>query len=84
MPRSLLRQLLLIWIVIVAACIDLASMLYGLYQQTEGVRLDQARQQLQAQCGRIVQRYTGASEAARAGDNGAGLAAVVVRWWPLR
>ncbi|ALE67191.1 hypothetical protein AAW18_01035 [Xanthomonas campestris pv. campestris] len=84
MPRSLLRQLLLIWIVIVAACIGVASMLYGLYQQTEGVRLDQARQQLQAQCGRIAQRYTGASEAARAGDNGAGLAAVVVRWWPLR
>ncbi|WP_407469012.1 HAMP domain-containing sensor histidine kinase [Xanthomonas campestris pv. raphani] len=79
MPRSLLRQLLLIWIVIVAACIGVASMLYGLYQQTEGVRLDQARQQLQAQCGRIVQRYTGASEAARAGDNGAGLAAVVVQ-----
>lgn len=54
MPRSLLRQLLLIWIVIVAACIGVASMLYGLYQQTEGVRLDQARQQLQAQCGRIL------------------------------
>ncbi len=34
MPRSLLRQLLLIWTVIVAACIGVASMLYGLYQQT--------------------------------------------------
>ncbi|MBB4132922.1 HAMP domain-containing sensor histidine kinase [Xanthomonas sp. 3075] len=79
MPRSLLRQLLLIWVVIVAACVGVATMLYGLYQQTEGVRLDEARQQLTAQCTRIVQRYAGASEAARSGDNGAGLAAVVVQ-----
>ena len=79
MPRSLLHQLLLIWVVIVAACVGVAAMLYGLYQQTEGVRLDEARQQLTAQCTRIVQRYAGASEAARSGDNGAGLAAVVVQ-----
>lgn len=79
MPRSLLRQLLLIWVVILAACVGVATMLYGLYRQTEGVRLDDARQQLTAQCARIVQRYAGASEAARSGDNGAGLAAVVVQ-----
>lgn len=34
-------------------------MLYGLYRQTEGVRLDEARQQLTVQCTRIVQRYVG-------------------------
>lgn len=79
MPRSLLRQLLLIWVVIVAACLGVATMLYGLYRQTEGVRLEDARQQLSGQCMRIVQRYAGASEAARSGDNGAGLAAVVVQ-----
>ncbi|MCC4601743.1 sensor histidine kinase [Xanthomonas melonis] len=79
MPRSLLQQLLLIWVVIVAACLGVATMLYGLYRQTEGVRLDEARQQLSTQCARIVQRYAGASEAARSGDNGAGLAAVVVQ-----
>ncbi|PPU78481.1 PAS domain-containing sensor histidine kinase [Xanthomonas sp. NCPPB 1638] len=79
MPRSLLRQLLLIWVVIVATCLGVATMLYGLYRQTEGVRLDEARQQLRAQCTRIVQRYAGASEAARRGDNSAGLAAVVVQ-----
>ncbi|MCL1499785.1 sensor histidine kinase [Xanthomonas nasturtii] len=79
MPRSLLRQLLLIWVVIVAACVGVTTMLYGLYRQTEGVRLEQARQQLTDQCTRIVQRYAGASEAARSGDNGAGLAAVVVQ-----
>lgn len=38
MPRSLLRQLLLIWMVIVAACLGVAMMLYGLYRQTEGDR----------------------------------------------
>ncbi|WP_372392314.1 sensor histidine kinase [Xanthomonas sp. NCPPB 3582] len=79
MPRSLLRQLLLIWVVIVAACVGVATMLYGLYQQTEGVRLEEARQQVSAQCARIVQRYAGASEAARTGDDGIGLAAVVVQ-----
>ncbi|AAM35117.1 two-component sensor histidine kinase [Xanthomonas citri pv. citri] len=79
MPRSLLRQLLLIWMVIVAACVGVATMLYGLYRQTEGVRLEEARQQLGGQCARIVQRYAGASEAARRGDDGAGLAAVVVQ-----
>ncbi|QJD69763.1 HAMP domain-containing histidine kinase [Xanthomonas campestris pv. badrii] len=79
MPRSLLRQLLLIWVVIVAACVGVATMLYGLYRQTEGVRLEEARQQLSAQCTRIVQRYAGASEAARTGDDGIGLAAVVVQ-----
>lgn len=78
MPRSLLRQLLLIWMVIVAACLGVAMMLYGLYRQTEGVRLEEARQQLSDQCARIVQRYAGASEAARSGDDGVGLAAVVV------
>jgi len=78
MPRSLLRQLLLIWMVIVAACLGVATMMYGLYRQTEGVRLEQARQQLSDQCVRIVQRYGGASEAARTGDDGVGLAAVVV------
>ncbi len=79
MPRSLLRQLLLIWMVIVAACVGVATMLYGLYRQTEGVRLEEARQQLDGQCARIVQRYAGASEAARRGDDGVGLAAVVVQ-----
>ncbi|NIJ82047.1 sensor histidine kinase [Xanthomonas cannabis] len=78
MPRSLLRQLLLIWVVIVAACLGVATMLYGLYRQTEGVRREEARQQLSGQCARIVQRYAGASEAARTGDDGVGLAAVVV------
>ncbi|KAB7769782.1 sensor histidine kinase [Xanthomonas maliensis] len=78
MPRSLLRQLLLIWMVVVAACVGVASVLYGLYRQTEGVRLEEARQQLHGQCERIVQRYAGASEAARKGDDGVGLAAVVV------
>ncbi|QSQ52901.1 sensor histidine kinase [Xanthomonas translucens] len=78
MPRSLLRQLLLIWIVILAACLGMAVVLFGLYRHSEGVRVGEAQARLQGDCTRIVQRYNGASAAAR-GSDGAGLAAVVVQ-----
>ncbi|MDL5366817.1 HAMP domain-containing sensor histidine kinase [Xanthomonas sp. NCPPB 2654] len=78
MPRSLLRQLLLIWIVILAACVGMAVVLFGLYRHSEGVRVGEAQARLQGDCTRIVQRYNGASAAAR-GSDGAGLAAVVLQ-----
>ncbi|XQA64468.1 sensor histidine kinase [Xanthomonas sacchari] len=76
MPRSLLRQLLLIWIVIVAACVGMAVVLVGLYRHSEGVRSERAQAGLREVCTRMVQRYNGASAAAH-GSDGTGLAAVV-------
>ncbi|PPU93471.1 sensor histidine kinase [Xanthomonas albilineans] len=78
MPRSLLRQLLLIWIVIVAACVGMAVVLVGLYRHSEGVRAQRAQAQLQEVCAHMVQRYNGASVAAH-GSDGTGLAAVVTQ-----
>ena len=79
MLRSLRRQLLLLWALMLGICVVLGVLLYGLFGQTEGVRITQARQQVEDACAHIAQRYQGASAAARSADNAAGLREVVLQ-----
>ncbi len=79
MLNSLRRQMLVLWLLTLTICLGLGILLYGLFGQTEGVRITEARNELQGACLRITQRYEGASQAARSVTNAGGLREVVLQ-----
>lgn len=79
MLATLSRQLLLVWVLVLASCLGIAGLLFAAWQQTGSAQLSQAQRTLASTCAAIVSRYNGASAAAREDSQAGGLADVVVQ-----
>jgi len=79
MLATLSRQLFLVWVMVLAACLGTAGLLLAAWQQTGTAQLSHAQRTLAARCAAIVSRYNGASAAAREDAQAGGLADVVVQ-----